>query len=993
LTLSLLGPPRIERDGTPVTVDTRKAIALLAYLVLTRHRHGRDTLAALLWPDSDQTDARAALRRTLSALNRAGAGDTLEIERETVAVRPDAALDVDIEAFRAYLASCRTHGHPESDVCARCLPPLAEAVALYRGDFMAGFSLRDSPPFDDWQFEQQEGLRRELADALERLARGHCVLGEFPPAIASLKRWLGLDPLHEPAHRQLMRAYVRAGQHAAALRQYRECVRILERELGVAPLEETTALYEAIRGHRAIPPPVPLARHLEAESPPAPAIHHHPAASPVTAQHERGGAQAVQYPLVGRSAELAALRRAAADASRDGRLVVLEGEAGIGKTRLAEEFLAEMRAAGAAIIAMRCFPGETSFAYGPVVEALRDAILGTGGAERLRALPDHWLAETARLIPDVAGMRPDLPPAPPLDGPGAQARFFEGIRQTVLALLTGHGPGILFIDDLQWADAASLDLLAYLVRRLRGSPLFVLASWRGEEVPPGHRLRGSLAEAQRAGLAQLLTLPRLDRTAVDELVRAATGAGVPLPPDAGARMHDETEGLPFFLVEYLAALGRGDATAAEGEWSLTGGARDLLHTRLADLGEASRQLLATAAVIGRSFDFDILREASGRGEDEALTALEDLLAAGLVREMAGGASGGAAEYDFGHEKLRALVYEETSLARRRILHRRVADALAARAAGRGGRSVPPPAGQIARHYQLAGRDAEAATYYAQAGEHARRLYANAEALAHFEAALALGYANPGALHEAGGDVHTLLGSYAAAVASYEAAAALRDPASEAIQLARLERKLGGVHDRRGAWDVAERHFASADQLLGQTGHGDERAAIYAEWSLAAYHRGDADRAMTLARRAWELAHASDDRRALARAHNLLGVVSGGKGEAAQARAHLEQSLALAESLGEPGPRAAALNNLALVCGASGETDRAVQLAEQALALCAAQGDRHREAALHNNLADLLHRAGRAAEAMEHLKLAVAIYAEIGVEGGALLPEIWSLAEW
>jgi DNA-binding SARP family transcriptional activator len=993
LTLSLLGPPRIERAGAPVAVDTRKAIALLAYLVLTRRRHGRDTLAALLWPDADHADARAALRRTLSALNRVGAGDALDIEREAVAVRPDAALGVDVEAFRTRLAACRAHGHPPAEVCARCLAPLAEAAALYRGDFLAGFSLRDSAPFDDWQFGQQEELRRELADALERLGRGQAARGDFAGAVGSLRRWLALDPLHEPAHQQLMRAHAWAGQHAAALRQYRECVRILDRELGVPPLEETTRLYEAIKEHRAPTPPAPLAPTTGPERalPPGSAAAQ---AGPPAAEHPaKGAATPPRYPLVGRSAELAALRRAHAEPGTDGRLIVLEGEAGIGKTRLAEESLAGARAAGGATLAMRCFPGEAGFAYGPFVAGLRDAVERAGGPERLRDLPAGWLVEAARLLPDLAAARPDLPPAPPLDDPGAQVRFFEGLRQTFSRLCAGDPPGVVFVDDLQWADSASLDLLAYLVRRLRDSPFHILAAWRGEEVPGGHRLRAMLAEAQRAGLARLVSLARLDRAAVAELARAAAAAGVPLPPDAGERMHEETEGLPYFLAEYLAALGRGEVATGERAWTLTGGVRDLLHARLAGVGETGRQVLAAAAVIGRSFDFDTLREASGRGEEEAVAALEALLAAGLVRELGVATAEASADYDFGHEKLRALVYEETSLARRRILHRRVAEALVARAAGRGGRDAGAAAGQIARHYQLAGRDAEAAGYFAQAGEHARRLFANAEALSHLETALALGHPEPGRLHEACGDARTLLGDYAAAVASYEAAAALRDPAADAVALARLERKLGGVHDRRGAWELAERHFASAEQLLGEGGAPGERAALAAEWSLAAHHRGDADRALALARRAWDLARAADDRRALARAHNLLGLVSGARGDAGQAREHLEQSLALAEALGEPGPRAAALNNLALACGAAGDVDRAVALAERALALCAAQGDRHREAALRNNLADLHHRAGRSEVAMGHLKHAVAIYAEIGVEGGTLRPEIWRLAEW
>src|SRR5262249_39813536 len=167
LVFSLLGSPRIERDGSPLSVDTRKAIALLAYLAVTNQPHRRDALAAFFWPDYDQTHARATLRRTLSALNKALGDAGLAIDRESIEMRPNAQLRLDVHEFEAYLAGCQTHGHAANEVCAACEKPLAAAVALCRDDFMAGFSLRDSPTFDDWQFFQREAYRRELAGALE----------------------------------------------------------------------------------------------------------------------------------------------------------------------------------------------------------------------------------------------------------------------------------------------------------------------------------------------------------------------------------------------------------------------------------------------------------------------------------------------------------------------------------------------------------------------------------------------------------------------------------------------------------------------------------------------------------------------------------------------------------------------------------------------------------------------------------------------------------
>jgi tetratricopeptide (TPR) repeat protein len=225
--------------------------------------------------------------------------------------------------------------------------------------------------------------------------------------------------------------------------------------------------------------------------------------------------------------------------------------------------------------------------------------------------------------------------------------------------------------------------------------------------------------------------------------------------------------------------------------------------------------------------------------------------------------------------------------------------------------------------------------------------------------------------------------------SYETAAALCEPAA----LARLEHKLGNVHQRRGAWELAESHYEAALKELGDVGSTAEQAQIYADWSLTAHRRSDIEHAQKLAQQALDLAEEARDQRALAQAHNILGILASSEGNVEQAIHHLEQSLALAENFNDRRARVAAPNNLALAYEANGGGERAVTLAEKALALCISEGDRHREAALHNNLADLLYTTDRAAEAMVHLKQAVSIYAEIGVEAGNVQPEIWKQAEW
>jgi ABC-type oligopeptide transport system substrate-binding subunit/DNA-binding SARP family transcriptional activator/predicted Ser/Thr protein kinase len=256
LALFLLGPPRVERDGEPVHIPRRKAVALLAYLAMTGESHSRDTLAALLWSEQDQDGARAGLRRVLTSLRKTLGATRLDADRETVCLDQDAEFWLDVTEFQGRLAECRRHDHAPEAVCPACVSLLAEAVDLYRDDFLAGFTLRDSPAFDDWQFFQTQDLRDQLAGALERLAHWHDSQKQVGPAIPYARRWLALDPLHEPAHRCLMRLYAGSGQHAAALRQYAQCERVLREELGVSPGEETVQLCQIIKEKRELPPAV-----------------------------------------------------------------------------------------------------------------------------------------------------------------------------------------------------------------------------------------------------------------------------------------------------------------------------------------------------------------------------------------------------------------------------------------------------------------------------------------------------------------------------------------------------------------------------------------------------------------------------------------------------------------------------------------------------------------------------------------------------------------
>ncbi len=252
LSLALLGPPQIWLDGRLLTFESRKAVALLAYLAMTGEAHSRASLAALFWPESDQKRARGALRYTLSILRRQLGDGWLHVERQTIAWQPTADFQLDVADFQAMVAKWLVHDLEEMSqpMLAHCREELETAVSLYRDDFMAGFSLRDCPDFDEWHFFQTEKWRRVFSQVLQTLLNLYEQQSEWEAALPYARRWLQLDQLHEPAHQALMRGYAHSGQWSAALRQYESCVAVLERELGIAPTAETTALYEQIRQGR-----------------------------------------------------------------------------------------------------------------------------------------------------------------------------------------------------------------------------------------------------------------------------------------------------------------------------------------------------------------------------------------------------------------------------------------------------------------------------------------------------------------------------------------------------------------------------------------------------------------------------------------------------------------------------------------------------------------------------------------------------------------------
>lgn len=315
LRIYLLGTPRVVSGDTLAETGRRKATALLSYLVLNKHIQRRETLAAIFWPESSSSIGRADLSRILSVLRKHLGKGWLVSDRQTVGLAPGVNLWVDVLEFQQLLTQTQSHAHAHEQVCQKCLRALGKAIELYQGDFMAGLTLADSPEFDDWQALQTEGLRQELAAALEHLARLQALNRDFQTAVQMAQRRLNLDPLHEPAQRQLMRLYAWSGNRSAAIRQYQACRRVLDLELGLPPETATRELYDVIQAGLEI---LPLSTPSSNES--LTIIPHN-----IPPQHT---------PFVGRQEELAQIK-ILIQSEPACRLLTLVGPGGIGKTRLA----------------------------------------------------------------------------------------------------------------------------------------------------------------------------------------------------------------------------------------------------------------------------------------------------------------------------------------------------------------------------------------------------------------------------------------------------------------------------------------------------------------------------------------------------------------------------------------------------------------------------------------------------------------------------------
>ena len=704
--LRLLGPAHVEAGDPPETVDVaaQKGAALAFYLAARPDKPvTRTRLIALLWEDSEEQEGRNSLSTALSRLRRSLPQVPIVPIGDSLVWRSDPAdrIWTDLGVFESLT---RTGAAPQE---------LDRAVELWRGPFLEGFDLRDCSEWDEWLELERSAWQQRMLDVLERAADAHVGEGDWSGALAHARRALAIDPLQERFHRQVMQLYEGAGDRAAALAHYRSASQMLAQELGVQPDPATQRLYREIL--TTTEPEKRAARPRGARD----------------ADYARlSGRQQPVFPLVGRQAPLAQLMAAADEAAAGrGKVIAVDGEEGIGKSRLVEELVwlldgQPAREMGVSprwtVLVGACHASERGLPYHPFVDLLSAAVVAFGSEV---VLPDVWLAEVARLVPDLLEQRPDLPTPARLDPQQEARRLFEGAARFFGALPL---PALLVIDDLHWADEGSLRMLDYLAHHEALDSSLLVTTIRSEDVD--EHLLGVVRGLERQRLLERIELGPLEVEATVQLLREVVRDDV---RHLGEQLHAETEGNPLFAVETIRSLLESGElqlgeSARTGPTPLPESVQAAIRARLARLDADAYELARAAAVLGGDVEFDHARAVAGQDEDRALVALERLLSSHLLRERTGDV--GEASYSFSHDKVRQVVYDDLSGARRRVQHRRALDVL-------GHAEVRAPSERLAYHALRAQAWDQALHWCEAAADAAVAVFAYASAATLYEQAL------------------------------------------------------------------------------------------------------------------------------------------------------------------------------------------------------------------------------------------------------------------
>jgi DNA-binding SARP family transcriptional activator len=688
--LTLLGPPTVcFADGGPVTPPLgAKALALFTYLVLEEGAHTREELAGLLWGDSLEVEARASLRQALKRLREA-LGEVVEADRRMVAVVEP--VECDILDFRRAVER-----EPE------------RAVTIEVPRFLQGFSIRHAPQFDEWAGATRGVLFRQYQQALGTLARAALAERRWRDAVKLADRWLDSDPLAEEPARLGIEARYLSGDRGAALAAFSDYRSNLFRETGCEPGRGLLALIRRVETDAVTGTSTPAAEEWNGPTP------------------------TFEASLIGREKEWASLLRSWNSARQGkGGIVLLEGEAGVGKSRLAEEFLRWVVADGGTVLHGRGYDARAGIPYGPMVEVLQEGLDAPG----LTGTSPEWLTEVARLLPELRRRFSTLPePSPPADSAEGW-RLFEGVAQ-LLSSLASERPVLVSIDDLQWCDGDSCNLIRFLTRRLERVPVLWLGTFTlGElerDAPSARLCRVLRARAH----AEPISIGPLSEEQLWRMMREMGHVSSPTGARRFAsRVFRITGGNPFYAIELLKTMfGQGLLQVDEdtGEWIIPSGGlgqgrefpvsrtvHDVIAERIERMPEELQDVLITIAVAGAGCRPDVLSHVHGISRLHAAWVSDALAERRLVVEQGG-------VYRCAHPVIAHVVRDGLTDSRRREVNRVLAVVL---------ELVTPPdelssvAGEIARHADRGAEPALAYRFALIASDASVRRFAFEEALA------------------------------------------------------------------------------------------------------------------------------------------------------------------------------------------------------------------------------------------------------------------------
>ena len=683
LRVQLLGGFNLVYNDAPLTgVNSPRLQSLLAYLILHADTpRPRQQLAFLLWPDTSEPQARNNLRQLLYQLRHAipGSDRFLTADTSIVCWKTGVGQVIDVHRFE-YAAQEADAAERRGDVPG-CRQQLEQALAHFQGELLPGC-------YDDWLLLERERLRGQCSEACRKLMQVLETQREYAAALQIAQRLHRMDPLDESAYVSLLRLHGLNEDHASVRRVYQAAVETLRRELDAEPGEELQAAYKRLQRARR------------------------------TASFSEDDTSARSSDLVGRQAEWQQLQtawqRAVGGAAHLG---LITGEAGIGKSRLAEELFTWVMRQGFTVAQTRSYGVEGSLSLAPITEWLRSEAL----RPHLSSLDSVWLTELARLLPELLSENPALPRPEPIAEYGRRQRFFEALARGVLS---APRPLLLWIDDLQWCDQETLEWLHFLLRFEPRSPLFLLGTARSEESPPDHPLSALTRQLQADNRIAVIELSPLD--AMETATLASQVQGYTLDEGTNVRVYRETEGNPLFVVEAVRA---GIATTSPSQTEVSTAAtpqasglpprvQAVIAGRLAQLSPLARAIAEIGAAIGRAFAPGLLALVGQEDEDTVLHALDELWQKRIAREHS------ANVFDFTHDKLREVAYAETSLPQRRLLHRRIAHALETLHM----EDLDPISARVAAHYEQAGLFEQAIPHYQHAGSIAAGVYANEDAI-------------------------------------------------------------------------------------------------------------------------------------------------------------------------------------------------------------------------------------------------------------------------